>query len=120
MKRVFLSLCAVVVFLGGCDTQKKDTSLKAESNVKKSPFSLSIVPETSYGEQFGSSIAMAHDNPRDFYVVLTNVSSEPQAEWEYWNSWGYQTISFELTTADGKKFNVSRREEGLTKNAPDI
>jgi hypothetical protein len=48
MKRVFLSLCAVVVFLGGCDTQKKDPKPKAESTVQESPFSLSVVPETRY------------------------------------------------------------------------
>jgi len=61
---------------------------------------------------------MAHDKPRDFYVVLTNVSSEPQAVWEYRNSWGYQTVSFELTTVGGKKFLVSRRQEGFTVNFP--
>ncbi len=61
---------------------------------------------------------MAHDKPRDFYVVLTNVSTEPQAVWEYWNSWGYQTVSFELTTVDGKKFLVTRRQGEFTKNYP--
>ena len=34
------------------------------------------------------------------------------------NSWGYQTISFELTTANGKKFMVSRGPEEFTKNYP--
>ena len=38
--------------------------------------------------------------------------------WEYGNSWGYQTISFELTAVDGKKFLVSRREEDFTRNFP--
>jgi hypothetical protein len=82
------------------------------------PFPSLFVPETSYGERFGSSIEMAHDKPRDFYVVLTNVSTEPQAVWEYWNSWGYQTVSFELTTVDGKKFLVTRRQGEFTKNYP--
>jgi hypothetical protein len=33
------------------------------------------------------------------------------------NSWGYRAISFEMTTADGKKFVVSRAQEDFTKNA---
>jgi hypothetical protein len=50
--------------------------------------------------------------------VFTNVSSEPQAVWEYWNSWGYQTISFELTTVGGKRFLVSKPQEDFTRNFP--
>lgn len=61
---------------------------------------------------------MAHDKPGNFYVVFTNVSAEPQAVWEYWNSWGYQAISFELTTTDGKKFLISRRQGEFTRNFP--
>ena len=61
---------------------------------------------------------MAHDKPSDFYVVLTNVSSEPQAVWEEWNSWGYETISFEATTGDGKKFIISRKPQIFTVNFP--
>ena len=61
---------------------------------------------------------MAHDKPRAFYVVLTNVSAEPQAVWEYWNSWGYQTVSIELTTVDSRKYLVSRRQEDFTRNFP--
>jgi hypothetical protein len=118
MKRAFLTLCAVLVFITACNIQKQAASSKAQSSVQKSPFSLSVVPETSHGEGFGSSIEMAHNKPRDFYVVLTNVSSEPQAVWEYWNSWGYQTVSFELTTVDGKKFIVSRQQGYFTRNFP--
>jgi hypothetical protein len=118
MKRAFLTLCAVLVFITACNIQKQAASSKAQSSVQKSPFSLSVVPETSHGEGFGSSIEMAHNKPRDFYVVLTNVSSQTQAVWEYWNSWGYQTVSFELTTADGKKFLASKRQQEFTKNYP--
>jgi hypothetical protein len=107
MKKVFLSLCAALVFTTACNTQKEAASSKPEPSDQKFPFSLSVVPEKSNGEPFGSSIEMAHNKPRDFYVVLTNVSSEPQAVWESWNSWGYQTVSFELTTLDRKKFVVA-------------
>jgi len=131
MKRVFITLCVVLVFITACNTQKRPASSTADPSVQKRPasstagpsvqkvpFSLSIVPESSRGEGFGSSIEMAHDKPRDFYVVLTNLSGEPEAVWEDWNSWGYQTVSFELTTVDGKKFLVSRRPEIFTANFP--
>jgi len=118
MKKLFLTLYFALVFITACNTQPQPASLKVDAKAQKSPFSLSVVPETSRGEGLGSTIDMAHDKPRDFSVVLTNVSSEPQAVWEYWNSWGYQTVSFELTTVDGKKFLVSRRQEAFTRNFP--
>jgi hypothetical protein len=87
------------------------------SNASPAPFSLAVVPSRSFGDR--GMIAMSHGKPpQDFYVVLTNVSKEPQSVWELWNSWGYQTISFELTTANGKKFALSRAPEGFTKNNP--
>ena len=118
MKKVLLTLCAVFVFVTACNNKNETESSQAKPSVQKVPFSLSIVPETSRGEGFGSSIEMAHDKPREFYVVLTNSSSEPQAVWEDWNSWGYQTVSFELTNVDGKKFHVSRRPGIFTVNFP--
>ncbi len=86
------------------------------SDAAPAPFSLAVVPTRSFGD--GGIIAMSHDKPQDFYVVLTNVSGEPQVVWELWNSWGYQTISFELTTANGKRFVLSRGPQGFTKNNP--
>ena len=61
---------------------------------------------------------MAHDTRDVFYVVLTNVSEQRQSVWEYWNSWGYQTISFELTTNDSRKFVASRKVAEFTRNFP--
>jgi hypothetical protein len=106
------------VLFTACRTQKEAASSSAGPSVRQFPFFLSVVPETSHGEPFGSSIEMAHDKARNFYVVLTNVSSQPQAVWEYWNSWGYQTVSFELTTTDGKKSLVSKRQQDFTINYP--
>ena len=63
---------------------------------------------------------MAKKNPNDFYVVLTNVSRLPQPVWESWNSWGYQALSFELTTTDGKKFVVSKKQQNFTRNLPSM
>ena len=118
MKKALFALCIALMFATACNTQKEAPSSKTAPNVQELPFSLSVVPTTSFGRQFGSSITMAHNKPRDFYVVVTNVSKEPQAVWEYWNSWGYQAISFELTTTDGKKFVASKRQEVFTVNFP--
>jgi len=118
MNKVLLTLCAVFMFVTACNNKKETAISQAKPSVQKVPFSLSIVPETSRGERFGSSIEMAHDKPREFYVVLTNVSMESQPVWEYWNSWGYQTLSFEFTTSDGKKILVSKRPQEFTKNFP--
>ena len=86
------------------------------SEVPKVPFSLSIVPTNSSGEV--GNITMAQSRARDFYVVLTNVSKDAQPVWESWNSWGYQNISFELTTGDGRKFVISERQQDFTINFP--
>lgn len=80
------------------------------------PFSLSIVPTNSSGEV--GSITVAQPQTSDFYVVLTNVSKNAQPVWEYWNSWGYQTISFELTIAESRKIVFSKRAQGFDKNFP--
>ena len=117
-KKAISALCVVVAFVTACHSQKGTASSKAALGVQKPPFSLSVVPQTSHEEPFGGSIEMAHNKPREFFVVLTNVSPETQPVWEYWNSWGYQNISFELTTANGKKFVVSRNQEGFTRNFP--
>lgn len=76
-----------------------------------SPFSLSIVPGIG-------GITMAKNKPREFYVVITNNSKEPRSIWQFWNSWGYQAVSFELTTAEGKKSIVSKKQEAFTVNYP--
>jgi hypothetical protein len=86
------------------------------SEEAKAPFSLSIVPTNSSGGV--GSITMAQSKARDFYVVLTNVSRDPQPVWEDWNSWGYQNISFELTAADGRTFVASKRQQVFTRNFP--
>jgi len=109
-------MCAISIngFLSGCDggmhLKRVEPVAKAQET-SRSPFSLSIVPGIG-------GITMAKNKPREFYVVITNVSGGPQSIWQYWNSWGYQAISFELTTADGKKFVLSKKQEEFTRNFP--
>jgi len=79
----------------------------------KLPFKVSIVPDE------GRGISIARKKPRVFYVVITNISDEPQNTWQDWNSWGFWAISFELTMPDGKRILINRnRKERFTKNSP--
>jgi hypothetical protein len=78
--------------------------------------SVAIVPAQSTAS--GQIIATALNRPRPFYVVVSNSSKSPTSIWEYWNSWGYQSISFEVTLPDGKSLLLSRREEIFTRNFP--
>lgn len=100
--------CTLGGFLSGCS---KTTPPKETTSPTKLPFAIFVVPGRT-------GITMAKKNPDEFYVVLTNISGEPQPVWETWNSWGYQTISFELATSDGKKYIVSKAHEGFTRNFP--
>jgi hypothetical protein len=51
------------------------------------------------------------------YLVLTNVSDTPQPVFEFWNSWGTNYISIEITTADGKK-SIAAYRGAFTVNYP--
>lgn len=118
-----LALVCMSSFIGsfsGCDrqTQSKPATMQDKSPVPPPPFLLAVATDRA-------GITMAHSTPddshlprRDFYVLLSNVSKQPPTVWEDWNSWGYQAISFELTTADGKKYALSRRQQEFTANFP--
>ena len=56
-------------------------------------------------------------NPEAFYVVLKNKSKEPKRLFEFWNSWGYQNISFRFHTADGVRV-LTRKDQDFTRNFP--
>lgn len=79
------------------------------------PFQLSVVPTTSRDT---GVITLAPHDSRDFYVVLRNIGDKPQAIWDDWNSWGYQAVSFEITTPDGHTSHITKREQGFGKNGP--
>jgi hypothetical protein len=103
-------VCSTSVFVSGC----KGGPHPKDAAPVEPPFSLSIVPGRN------GDVTTAKKNPNDFYVVLTNVSGLPQPVWESWNSWGYQALSFELTTTDGKKFVVSKKQQNFTRNFPSM
>jgi len=80
-----------------------------------SPFSLSIVSGTNKSITMSKKTEWADE----FFVVLTNISKEPQPVFEYWNGWGFQVISFELSAADGRLFVLSAKGDCCDKNTPD-
>ena len=86
------------------------------SALAESPFKLTVVPSSSKPPTQG--ITIAKDKPREFYVILTNESKDAQAVFEYWNSWGYQNVSFQFTTEAGEKFTASKRSQFFTVNFP--
>lgn len=56
-----------------------------------------------------------------FYVVLQNVSKEPKRIFEYWNSWGYQNLSFYLSFSEegsNHALVISRLDQDFTRNFP--
>jgi hypothetical protein len=63
-----------------------------------------------------SAISCFHD-PSQFFVILKNKTKEPKKLFEYWNSWGYQNISFYFYMKDGLRI-VTRKNQDFTRNFP--
>jgi hypothetical protein len=103
----FIFLCAMTIGL----VHPSGTGVARAQETSQPPFSLSIVPGIG-------GITMAKSNPREFYVVITNVSGQAQSIWQQRNSWGYKAISFQLTTSDGKTFLLSKKDQQFTINFP--
>jgi hypothetical protein len=115
-------ICMSSVFgvVTGCDRQTHSGPVVVQEKPLASgpPFVLAVATGRA-GITLAQRTPHDADLPRrDFYVLLSNVSKQPKTVWEDWNSWGYQAISFELTTADGKKHVVSKRQQGFTMNFP--
>jgi hypothetical protein len=83
---------------------------------QEQPFSLTIVPESRSSDSAG--ISSGKDSTRTFFVILKNNTAKPQAVFEQWNSWGYKTISFQMTLPEGRKVNVTMHEQAFTRNFP--
>ena len=101
----------IVEVVIGCGTHLTAANAQDKPSAPTVPFSLAVVPGLT-------GITMAHNNPDEFYVVLTNISKQPQAVWKHRNSWAYKNISFEFTIPDGRKFVVSEAPQAFTRNGP--
>jgi hypothetical protein len=104
-----VKIIVTIAFLCLCAT--------ARSEDRDAPFTLAVVPSRSSGTE--RSITTAAKQPETFHVVLTNVSDHAQPVWQTWCSWGFWTVSFDITLPDGKKLRISRNQnEAFTKNSP--
>jgi len=109
---------AITVLIGWSDLHSRQSRAPLEQGNTPSPFILSVVPTQSEREPIGRRISMAKTSPGTFYVILTNTSKEPQAAFESWNSWGYQAVSFQVQTADGRHFVITKKQHDFTRNFP--
>jgi hypothetical protein len=90
--------------------------LVSVSAAASDPFRIAVVPTSSQAAL--QTIETSSTHLRTFFVVLTNISAERQPVWETWNSWGYRSISFELSLPDGTRRIVTKKQQGFTKNFP--
>ena len=114
-----IPLTILLLCLTGCRSVPAPSNANNNLTVtqaQKTPFALSIVPTRSTSDS--RVITIASQKPDEFYVVLTNISNEPQSVWETWNSWGSQTISFEFKFGNNPPILVARGPEGFTMNFP--
>ena len=109
MRLAIVAVCAIAL---SCNRSVPKEVPKTDAP----PFAVSIVPARSDATARG--ISMAADTLDTFYVVLTNVSPQPQAAFETWNSWGYYAVSFELRTPDGRVAIIKKTLTVFTKNNP--
>jgi hypothetical protein len=114
-----ICVSSVISFVSGCDprTPSKPVAIQDKPRLQHYRLCLPLL-RAERASPWPGERHMILTPPRDFYVLLSNVSKQPQTVWEDWNSWGYQAISFELTTADGKKHVLSKRQQDFTKNYP--
>lgn len=54
-----------------------------------------------------------------FHVVVRNVSTRPVTIWRRWCSFGYENLSFEYSTRDGKKGVAQVKRRISLQNVPD-
>lgn len=54
-----------------------------------------------------------------FHVVVRNISTHNVNLWREWCSWGYFSLSFEVTDENGKNWIVKKKDRGWDKNYPD-
>ena len=109
----------LLLSLAGCRAvppPSNTTSHVAIAQPQRAPFTVAIVPSRSASDS--RIITIAKEKPHEFYVVLTNVSNEPQPVWETSNSWGSRTISFKFQFGNNPPILVARGPEIFTVHRP--
>jgi len=105
-----LTLCLALVLSGGlfgCSTTKLHSDAA-------NPLSLSIALLDS---PYSPEIYVSINTNCHFHVVITNNSKQPQNLLKEGSSWGWETMSFELTDEKGNKYLIHRIPAAWTDNA---
>jgi len=79
----------------------------SSANADAAPFTLSFAEKAVY------SGPNAH-----FHVNWKNTSDRPVRIWAASSSWGYKSLSFEMTDAKGKHWRALKRKTALTRDVP--
>jgi hypothetical protein len=107
-----LLLCLALVLSGGlftgCSTAKPHSDAA-------NPLSLSIA---LLDPPYNPDIYVSINTNCFFHVLITNNSKQPQNLLQEGSSWGWETMSFELTDENGNKYLIHRTPAGWTDNAP--
>jgi hypothetical protein len=77
------------------------------ANAVAAPLTLSFAEKAVY------SGPKAH-----FHVLWRNTSDRPLRIWAESSSWGYESLSFEITDATGKHWRALKRKAVFTRNIP--
>jgi len=109
MKQIGIVICLLLVVFA--------TSTSSAEENGADPITVHIVP-THFSEE-GDRAILLSPSPQHFHVVLTNVTKAPIRLWREWCSWGYFTLSFEMTDQSGKKVSIQKKPKGWNKNYPD-
>ena len=117
-------LAAVTAVLLGCGEKRLadavPPTIAVEPTANQPIFKLAIVPTPGYPQEESRTIYATSSGA--FYVVLTNVSKEPQRIFEDWSSWGYWSLSFEAEKETGEvvKIEKGRSSVSFTRNFPAV
>jgi hypothetical protein len=97
------TLFAVGTFLPTCSAAESPLGVKL------------AIPSNMDGVHY---LQQAVHPPSRFYVIVSNVSNEPQRVWDEHCSWGYFALSFEFTDITGKTTTAKKRDITWTVNSP--
>jgi hypothetical protein len=110
MKRYLpVAFLSLVMGFGGGFVAGGFSESEARGEAKSDEFEVFLVPN--------ARVISVSPDPQAFFVVLKNKSKEPKRLFEFWNSWGYQNISFHVHTADGVRV-LTRKDQDFTRNFP--
>jgi hypothetical protein len=100
---------ALTLCVAGCG---RDTAPPSAGSAVAGDLRIAIVPASR--NSFGTPLYMN----APFALVLHNQTGAPISVWEEWCSWGWYSVSLDLTSPTGQKFKLTRGMRAWTMNGP--